>query len=159
MESIHKCVAGLDVHKAIVVCTILQSDSTNIINKETKQFSTFRRDLVEMARWLSSYPIELSVMESTSIYWKSPFEALEEAGIPVFVVNARHIKNVPGRKTDVQDSEWLANLARCGLLRNSFIPPKDIRELRMMTRYRRKLTGMQASEKNRLQKVLEDGGD
>jgi len=115
-------------------------------------------DLVEMAKWLSSYPIELSVMESTSVYWKSPFEVLEEAGIPVFVVNARHIKNVPGRKTDVKDSEWLANLARCGLLRNSFIPPRDIRELRMVTRYRRKLVGMRASEKNRLQKVLEDGG-
>jgi transposase len=158
MESIHKCVAGLDVHKAIIVCTVLQSDSTNIINKKTKQFSTFRKDLVEMARWLSSYPIELSVMESTSVYWKSPFEVLEEAGIPVFVANARHIKNVPGRKTDVKDSEWLANLARCGLLVNSFIPPRDIRELRMVTRYRRKLVGMRASEKNRLQKVLEDGG-
>jgi len=158
MESIHRCVAGIDVHKAVIVCTILQSDSSSIINKETKQFSAFRRDLLEMATWLSSYPIELSVMESTSIYWKSPYEVLEEAGIPVFVVNAKHVKNVPGRKTDVQDSEWLANLARCGLLRNSFIPPKDIRELRMMTRYRRKLTGMRASEKNRLQKVLEDGG-
>ena len=158
METIHQCVAGLDVHKAMVMCTVLQSDLANVIHKETKQFSTFQQDLAQMAEWLSLFPIELCVMESTSIYWKSPFEALEKVGLPTFVVNARHVKNVPGRKTDVQDSEWLANLARCGLLRNSFIPPRDIRELRMLTRYRSKLLGMMASEKNRLQKVLEDGG-
>ena len=154
METIHQCVAGLDVHKAMVMCTVLQSDLANVIHKETKQFSTFQQDLAQMAEWLSLFPIELCVMESTSIYWKSPFEALEKVGLPTFVVNARHVKNVPGRKTDVQDSEWLANLARCGLLRNSFIPPRDIRELRMLTRYRSKLLGMMASEKKSTPKGL-----
>lgn len=126
MEAIHQCAAGLDVHKAMVMCTVIQSDLTQIIQQETRQFSSFQYGLKAMANWLSEFPIELCVMESTGIYWKSPFEALEEAGIPAFVVNARHVKNVPGRKTDVQDSEWLAQLARCGLLRNSFIPPRDI---------------------------------
>jgi transposase len=97
-------------------------------------------------------------MESTGIFWKAVYAALEDAGIEGRVVNARHVKQVPGRKTDVCDSEWLAELGRCGLLRHSFIPPGDLRELRLLTRYRRKLTGVLASEKNRLHKILDDAG-
>ena len=108
--------------------------------------------------WLYESQIELAVMESTGIYWKCVYEELEELGVPCYVVNARHVKNVPGRKTDVSDSTWLAELARCGLLRPSFIPPRDFREIRMLTRYRKKLTGMQSAEKNRLHKVLESSG-
>jgi transposase len=98
------------------------------------------------------------VMESTGIYWKSVFSHLERAEIPALVVNAFHVKNVPGRKTDVSDSEWLAQLARFGLLRGSFIPPQDLRELRLVSRYRRKLAQALAGEKNRLHKLLDDAG-
>jgi transposase len=111
-----------------------------------------------MASWLKSFDLQLAVMESTSDYSRTPYEVLEQEGIAAWVVNAKHVKNVPGRKTDVRDSEWLAELAICGLLRASFVPPKDLRELRMLTRYRRKSTGMLTAEKNRLQKILEDGG-
>jgi transposase len=85
--------------------------------------------------------IQLAVMESTGIYWKSVYEALEDEEVDTYVVNACHIKNVPGRKTDVKDSEWLAELGRCGLLKASFIPSRDFRELRLLARYRRKLVG------------------
>ena len=98
------------------------------------------------------------VMESTGIYWKSPYAALEAAGIRAKVVNARHVKNVPGRKTDINDAQWLATLSRAGLLRASFIPPAKMRELRLIARQRQKLTGQLASEKNRLHKILADGG-
>ena len=97
-------------------------------------------------------------MESTGIYWKSPYAALETVGIRAQVVNARHVKNVPGRKTDVGDAQWLATLARAGLLRGSFVPPAKLRELRLISRQRQKLVGQLASEKNRLHKVLTDGG-
>ena len=97
-------------------------------------------------------------MESTGVYWKCVYAELEDLGVPSYVVNARHVKNVPGRKTDVLDSEWLAELARCGLLRPSFIPSKDFREMRMLTRYRKKLVGVRSGEKNRLHKILESGG-
>ena len=97
-------------------------------------------------------------MESTGIYWKSPYAALESVGIAAWVVNARHVKTVPGRKTDVADAQWLATLARAGLLRGSFIPPAHIRHLRLIARQRQKLGGMLASEKNRLHKILSDAG-
>lgn len=98
------------------------------------------------------------MLESTGIYWKSLYAHLERAGIPAWVVNAHAIKHVPGRKTDVADSEWLAVLARFGLVRGSFIPPQDLRELRLVARYRRKLSAMLAAETNRLHKILDDGG-
>ena len=97
-------------------------------------------------------------MQSTGIYWKSVYAHLENAGVAAWVVNAHMIKHVPGRKTDMADSEWLAVLARFGLVRASFIPPKDLRELRLVSRYRRKLSAMCASEVNRLHKILDDGG-
>ncbi|MBD8533445.1 MULTISPECIES: IS110 family transposase, partial [unclassified Massilia] len=102
--------------------------------------------------------VELVVMESTGIYWKSPYAALEAAGLKTLVVNAKHVKNVPGRKTDVSDAQWLATLARAGLLRGSFIPPARLRELRLVSRQRQKLVGQLAAEKNRLHKVLTDSG-
>ncbi len=157
MESLTKCCAGLDVHRATVVCTLIKEEEGDT-QRETREVATFRRDLERMADWLKTQDVGLAVMEATGVYWKSVFEALEEAQLSAFVVNARHVKNVPGRKTDVQDSEWLAELARCGLLRPSFIPPRDLRELRLVTRYRRKLTGYLAGEKNRLHKVLDDCG-
>jgi hypothetical protein len=97
-------------------------------------------------------------MESTGIYWKSPYAALEKVGIAAWVVNVRHVKTVPGRKTDVADAQWLATLARTGLVRASFIPPADVRYLRLLARQRQKLGGMLALEKNRLHKLLADVG-
>ena len=153
LETMVRCCAGLDVHRRQVVSTVIREGS-----KEAREYSTFHRELQELAHWLQREQVELAVMESTGIYWKAIYAALEDAGIETRVVNARHVKQVPGRKTDVQDSEWLAELARCGLLRSSFIPPRDLRELRLLTRYRRKLTGMLSAEKNRLHKVLDDAG-
>jgi transposase len=158
METLAKVCAGLDVHRSTVVCTLLRDDAEGRLSKETREVPTFRRALEPLAQWLRGAGVEVAVMEATGVYWKAVYEALEEAGLKVVVVNARHVKKVPGRKTDVQDSEWLAELARCGLLRASFIPPKDLRQLRLLTRYRRKLTGYAAGEKNRLHKVLDDCG-
>jgi transposase len=158
MEPIHKRVAGLDVHRMKHVATVLVEEEDGTVTKATRQFGGFKRDLRELGSWLNEHRVELVVMESTVIYWKSVYTHLETAGIPALVVNARHVKNVPGRKTDVADSEWLAQLARFGLMRGSFIPPKDLRELRLVSRYRRKLAGMLAGEKNRLHKLLDDAG-
>lgn len=158
MEPMHKRVAGLDVHRMKHVVTVLIEEKDGTLTKVTRQFGGFKGDLRELIGWLGEHRVELVVMESTGIYWKSVYAHLEAAGIPALVVNARHVKNVPGRKTDVADSEWLAQLARFGLMRGSFIPPKDLRELRLVSRYRRKLSGMLAGEKNRLHKLLDDAG-
>jgi len=158
IEALKKCVAGLDVHKKTVMCTILTEKKGGVLKKITQEFLTFRDDLNRLAELLYASEVELAVMESTGIYWKCVYEEIEEMGTPCYVVNARHIKNVPGRKTDVSDSAWLAELARCGLLRPSFVPPKDFREIRMLTRYRKKVIGMLGSEKNRLHKILESAG-
>ncbi len=158
LETIVKRVAGLDVHKMVIVATVLLTQEDGEIRKETREFRTFRKHRRQLVRWLNRFGIELVVMESTGIFWKSIFETLETAGIKTCVVNARHVKNVPGRKTDVMDSEWLATLARAGLLKPSFIPPKDLRELRLIGRHRMKLHGMLAGEKNRLHKILDDAG-
>lgn len=153
-----KCAAGLDVHKKTVVCTVLKEEAEGLIIKSSREYQTFRSRLKELAHWLVELGVELAVMESSGIYWQSVYESLEAANINTYLVNARHVKNVPGRKTDVKDSEWLAELARCGLLRASFIPPRDLRELRFITRYRRKLVGYLVGEKNRLNKLLDGCG-
>jgi transposase len=156
--ALHKRVIGLDVHQAqITACAILEeADGTTRI--EQRQFGAFKRDRRALADWSASLLPDEVVMESTGIYWKSPYAALEAVGIRGQVVNARHVKNVPGRKTDVGDAQWLATLARAGLLRGSFVPPMLLRELRLISRQRQKLVGQLASEKNRLHKVLTDGG-
>lgn len=153
LEAMVRSCAGLDVHHRQVICTVIREGT-----RETREFATFHRELKELGSWLQREQVELAVMESTGIFWKAVYASLEETGIEGCVVNARHVKQVPGRKTDVCDSEWLAELGRCGLLRASFIPPRDLRELRLLTRYRRKLSGILAGEKNRLHKVLDDAG-
>lgn len=158
LQALVGCCAGLDVHRKMVVCTIIREMPDGVFSKQTREYPSFRRDLEGLAHWLHEQGVDLAVMESTGIYWKAVYGALEEAGVESFVVNARHVKNVPGRKTDVQDSEWLAELARCGLLRPSFVPSSDFRQLRMLSRYRRKLTGYLSGQKNRLHKVLDDCG-
>jgi len=150
LPTIFQCVVGLDVHQAkISACAMIeQPDGT--VTVEHRQFGAFKRDRRALAEWVRSLGPDVVVMESTGIYWKSPYAALERVGIAAWVVNARHVKNVPGRKTDVADAQWLATLARAGLLRASFIPPADIRHLRLIARQRQKLGGMLASEKNRV---------
>ena len=158
LVALHKRVIGLDVHQAqITACAIIEEgDGTTRV--EQRQFGAFKRDRRALAEWAAALLPETVVMESTGIYWKSPYAALEAVGIRALVVNARHVKNVPGRKTDVGDAQWLATLARAGLLRGSFIPPALLRELRLISRQRQKLVGQLASEKNRLHKVLTDSG-
>jgi transposase len=129
-----------------------------MIPRHTREFGGFKRDLKALAAWLVELRVERVVLESTGIYWKSVYARLEEAGLSIWVVNAHHVKHVPGRKTDVADSEWLAQLGRYGLVRPSFIPPRDLRELRLVSRYRQKLVATQAAETNRLHKLLDDAG-
>lgn len=158
LTTLYKRVIGLDVHQAqITACAIIE-DEEGEPRLEQRQFGTFKRDRRALAEWAVGLRAELIVMESTGIYWKSPYAALEATGIKTLVVNSRHVKNVPGRKTDVGDAQWLATLARAGLLRNSFIPPAKLRELRLISRQRQKLVSQLAAEKNRLHKVLTDGG-
>lgn len=158
IEPIFKRAAGLDVHKKIVVATTLVESNEGKIIEATKEFKTTPKELISLAEWLKAAKIELTVMESTGVYWKSVYTTLEAHSVKSYVVNARHVKQVPGRKTDVKDSQWLAQLARFGLLKGSFIPEKDLRELRLITHYRIKLKNMLASEKNRLHKLLDDAG-
>ncbi|GLI33030.1 IS110 family transposase [Desulforhabdus amnigena] len=158
LEPIHKSAIGLDVHQKHVTACLIAEQEDGSIHTETLTFGTFKRDRRALARWARDANPEIVVMESTGIYWKSIYSALEREGIVAAVVNARHVKQVPGRKTDVADSRWLAMLARCGLLRGSFIPPEELGNLRLISRERQKLVGMLASEKNRLHKVLTDGG-
>jgi transposase len=158
LHPIHRRVAGIDVHRMLHVVTVLLELPDGTIERHRREFGGFRRDCRELAAWLTGLGVQLAVMESTGIYWKSVYSHLERAGIPAWVVNAHSIKHVPGRKTDVADSEWLAVLGRFGLVRASFIPPQDLRELRLVSRYRRKLSAMLASETNRLHKILDDGG-
>lgn len=158
LEAIYKRVIGLDIHQAQVTACALIEQPDGTLQVERRQFGAFRRDRQAMAQWAAALAPDEVVMESTGIYWKSPYAALEAVGIRAKVVNARHVKNVPGRKTDMADAQWLATLARAGLLRASFVPPAHLRELRLIARQRQNLVGVLASEKNRLHKVLTDGG-
>ena len=158
LVALYKRVIGLDVHQAQITACALIEECDGLIRIEQRQFGTFKKDRRALAQWVVQLQPDEVVMESTGIYWKSPYAALEAAGICAKVVNARHVKNVPGRKTDINDAQWLATLSRAGLLRASFIPPAKMRELRLIARQRQKLTGQLASEKNRLHKILADGG-
>lgn len=158
LVALYKRVIGLDIHQAQITACALIEEPDGSTRIEQRQFGGFKKDRRELAEWVASlFPDEV-VLESTGIYWKSPYAALEAVGIRAKVVNARHVKNVPGRKTDVGDAHWLATLARAGLLRGSFVPPAKLRELRLIARQRQKLVGQLASEKNRLHKVLTDSG-
>lgn len=158
LTPIYRRVIGLDVHQAkISACALIEHEDgrREVIQRE---FGAFKRDRRALAQWAQELAPQVVVMESTGIYWKSPHAALEAVGICAWVVNARHVKAVPGRKTDVADAQWLATLARAGLLRASFVPPLAFRQLRLVARQRQKLVGMCSAEKNRLHKVLVDAG-
>ncbi|MGI6339702.1 MAG: IS110 family transposase [Bacteroidales bacterium] len=143
---------GLDVHRDTVVATVMGKG----IKTETRTFGTTTSSLKELGDWLESMRVTDGAMESTGIYWKPVLHILREYPINIMVVNARHIKNVPGRKTDKADSQWICKLLISGLLKGSFIPPENIQELRNLHRYKKKLIGTIASEKNRIIRILED---
>lgn len=150
---IDKC-CGLDVHQATVVACVLVGEGRKRARKEVRTFRTVGRDLRALRDWLTELGVTHVGMESTGVYWVPVFRVLE-GSFELVVGNAQHMKNVPGRKTDVKDSEWIAHLVRCGLIRPSFVPPVAIRELRELTRYRRSLTNDQVRVRNRVQKLLE----
>jgi len=157
MEVIVACCAGLDVHQASVVACVNSTGRGGRSHKEVRTFGTMRDDLIALRDWLKDAGVTLVAMESTGVYWKPVYDALEDH-FETSVVNAQHIKNVPGRKTDVKDCEWTSDLLRHGLVRPGFVPPRDIRDLRELNRYRRKVAQVQAGERNRLIKVLETVG-
>jgi transposase len=153
MEVINKRCCGLDVHKeSVVACLMIREGGK--VHKEVRTFLTMTVDLVVLHDWLKAHQVTHVAMESTGIYWRPVFNLLE-GDFTVLLVNAAHIKTVPGRKTDVKDCEWIADLLSHGLLRGSFIPPEPIRDLRDLTRYRKSLTDERVREVNRLQKFLE----
>jgi transposase len=154
MQVIHERCAALDVHKKTVVTTIMITQADGSVQEEVRTFLTMTADLLALDDWLRSHRVEVIAMESTGVFWRPVFNLLEEDR-QVILVNAQHMKAVPDRKTDVKDSQWLADLLRHGLLKASFIPPKPMRELRDLMRYRKTLVQERADEVNRLQKVLE----
>ena len=151
MEVVNPRCCGLDVHKKTVVACVITPE-----RRETRTFSTMTRDLLKLREWLTECKVSHVAMESTGVLWKPVYNLLEE-DFTVLVVNAYHMKAVPGRKTDVKDAEWIADLLRHGLVRGSFIPDRAQRELRELTRYRRGLIQQRADVLNRIQKVLEGG--
>lgn len=146
---------GLDVHKKSVTACLLRTGASKKAAKEFRTFATTTGALRELAAWLREADCQHVAMESTGVYWRPVFNLLEGVCRQVLLVNAQHIKHVPGRKTDMKDAEWIATLLQLGLLRGSFIPPAPIRELRELTRYRSTLIHQRADESNRLQKLLE----
>src|SRR5258708_1385839 len=155
MEGVYPCCCGLDVHKKSITACVLWAEDKGKSRKEKKRFGTFTHDLLQLADWLAERGVTHLAMESTGVYWKPVWNILAEQ-FEVLLVNAQHIKAVPGRKTDQKDSEWIADLLQHGLLRGSFVPPQPIRELRDLTRYRVSLVQEINRIANRIQKVLED---
>ncbi len=157
MELLISRCAGMDVHQATVVVTVRIPDEAGGRRSITETFGTMTPDLLALRDWLHAYGVTHVALESTGVYWKPVYYVLE-AGYTLLLINMHDLKRVPGRKTDVKDSEWLAQLLECGLLKASFVPPPPIRELRDLTRYRVQQVRDQAQETNRLCKVLEDAG-
>jgi transposase len=158
VELVHQRCAGLDVAKDEVVACVRVPDGHGGRDQEVRTFPTFTSGLEALAGWLAGEGVVQVVMEATGQYWKPIWYVLEERGFELLLVNARHVKILPGRKTDVCDAAWLAELLEHGLLRGSFVPPAPIRELRDLTRYRKRLIQAHASEGQRVQKTLEDAG-
>ncbi len=157
METIIRRCAGLDVHKASVVACVRIIDENGEIQSATQTFGTTTDALIDLLDWLSSFAVTVVGMESTGVYWK-PVYTILESEFECWLLNAQHLRNVPGRKTDVADAAWIAQLVAHGLVRPSFVPPKQIRELRELTRYRKSLIQERSREAQRLHKVLEGSG-
>lgn len=150
MEKVYERCCGIDIHKKMIVACLRMGN-----RKETREFGTCTRELLQLTDWLQENGCQMVAMESTASYWKPLYNVLESQEMPAMVVNAAHMKAVPGRKTDQKDAEWIADLLQHGLLKSSFIPSKAQRELRELVSYRRSLVGEKSRELNRLQKMLE----
>ena len=163
MEDILECCCGLDVHKETIVACILRGPIGESLKpqSEIREFGTQLNDLINLRKWLQEHSCRYVAMESTGIYWQPVYSVLETSLVDemhLLVVNARHMKNVPGKKTDMRDAEWIATLLRAGLLKGSFIPKHDIRDLRQYTRYRKAIIRDITSQKNRIEKLLQSSG-
>ena len=163
MEDILECCCGLDVHKESIVACVLKGPIGSKLKPESeiREFGTRLKDLLTMREWLEEHDCRYVAMESTGIYWHPVYAVLEKSlsdDMHLLVVNARHMRNVPGKKTDMRDAEWIATLLRAGLLRGSFVPEQDIRDLRQFTRYRKALVRDITSQKNRIEKLLQSAG-
>ncbi len=153
MEVIHQCVAGLDVHKdSVVACVRIVSKGET--KRECRTFETTTAGLESLRDWLTSWECKLAAMEATGVYWMPVWKILDEGAFTLIVVNARHIKAVPGRKTDMNDAMWIADLAAFGLIRGSFVPDEEFHELRTLMRTRKQLVREQTSHVQRIQKTL-----
>ena len=157
MRVVFSICCGLDVHKRTVTACLLKWGVQGQVEKEVRTFLTTTSELLALADWLRSNNCQHVAMESTGVYWKPVYNILAGVCSQVLLVNAQHVKNVPGRKTDVKDAEWIAELLSYGLLRGSFVPSSEIRELRELTRYRTILIRQRADQCNRIQKLLEQG--
>jgi transposase len=156
MQVVNERCCGVDVHKkTVVVCVLLTDAASGQVSKQVRTYGTMTADLLALSDWLRVLDVRAIALESTGVYWQPIYHLLEEEGRTLLLVNAQHIKAVPGRKTDVKDSEWLADLLRHGLLSASFVPPRPVRALRELTRYRATLVHERTQAINRLHKVLE----
>lgn len=151
MELLYERCCGIDVHKNMLMVCVF----TGVRKKEIREFGTMTDDIMEIVKWLKETDCQIAAMESTGVYWKPVYNIFEQEGIEIIIVNAQHIKAVPGRKTDVKDAEWIADLVRHGLVKPSFVPSREQRELREMVRYRNEIINERARELNRIQAVLE----
>ena len=150
MEVVYRCCCGIDVHKKVIVACLVNGGE-----QELREFGTTTSEIKSLANWLTESGCEMIAMESTGVFWKPLYNLFELMDLNAMVVNAAHMKALPGRKTDVKDAEWIADLLRHGLLNASYIPGREQRELREITRYRKSLTEERCREVNRLQKILE----
>ena len=150
MEVVYRCCCGIDVHKKVIVACL-----NNGGEQDLREFGTTTSEIKSLAKWLTESGCEMIAMESTGVFWKPLYNLFELMDLDAIVVNAAHMKALPGRKTDVKDAEWIADLLRHGLLKASYIPSREQRELREITRYRKSLTEERCRETNRLQKILE----
>ncbi|GAC1530435.1 MAG: IS110 family transposase [Chloroflexota bacterium] len=155
MRVVYERCCGLDIHKKSVVACVLITHPDGSVQRQVHTFGTMTADLCALSDWLDERVVTHVAMESTGVFWQPVYNLLEEEQRTLILVNAQHIKNVPGRKTDIRDAEWLADLLRHGLLRSSFVPSSPMRALRELTRYRKTLVQERTAEINRLQKVLE----
>lgn len=156
MEAMVKRCAGLDVHQETIVACVLKGELDKKPESEIRTFGTYTKDLEELHEWLLQENVEQVAMESTGVFWKCVWNIIEDEKYEIKLANAREIKNMPGRKTDVKDAQWIAELLRCGLVKGSFVPDIEIRELRDLTRYKRKIVQQISAEKNRIHKILQD---
>lgn len=154
MEAMVKRCAGLDVHQETIVASVLTGELDKKPESEIRTYGTYTKDLEELHEWLLEKEVEQIAMESTGIFWKCVWNIIEDEKYEIKLANAKEIKNMPGRKTDVKDAQWIAELLRCGLIKSSFVPNVEIRELRDLTRYRRKIV-QEASLREKIPQIKE----